>query len=127
MQNLFLCYGFVPVPGMRDCFMRKERGDEWIMLIKIPDDYDNETIYLDEAMPGGLYAVASAFFESMDDTHMLLREWVNNSGDFDMDMNRFEMLEEIMPWDIANRFNRYQQDVFIPIQLRTERMQNKNE
>jgi hypothetical protein len=31
------------------------------------------------------------------------------------------MLEEIMPWDIAERFNRYQQDIFIPIKLRTER------
>lgn len=34
MQNLFSVYGFMPVPGMRDCFMRKEPGDEWIILMK---------------------------------------------------------------------------------------------
>lgn len=33
---------------------------------------------------------------------------------------RSKMIEEILPWDIANRFNRNQQDVFIPIRLKTE-------
>lgn len=120
MQNLFSNYGFVPVPGMRDCFMRKESGDEWVMLMKVYDDYENETVYADETLPGGLYAIAATFFESMDDTFILLREWVNNSGDFDLDKNRPEMIEEILPWDIANRFSRYQQDVFIPIRLKTD-------
>jgi DNA-binding transcriptional MerR regulator len=118
MQNLFSIYGFVPVPGMRDCFMRKESGDEWVMLMKIPDDYKNETVYADEALPGGLYAIAATFFESMDDTFILLREWINNSGDFDLDRNRQEMIEEIMPWDIANRLKRYQQDILIPIRIK---------
>lgn len=127
MQYLFSVYGFVPTPGMRDCFMRKESGDEWVMLIKIPDDYHNETVYLDEILPGGLYAVAAAFFESMDDTFILLREWINNSGDFDLDENRSEMIEEILPWDIANRLNRYQQDVFIPIRINMEKGPDKNE
>ncbi|MDR2599527.1 MAG: MerR family transcriptional regulator [Oscillospiraceae bacterium] len=118
MQNLFSGYGFVPVPGMRDCFLRKESGDEWVMLIKIPNDYKNETVYLDETLPGGLYVVAAAFFESLDDTFVLLREWVHNNSDFDLDKNRPEMIEEILPWDIANRFNKYQQDVFIPMVLK---------
>lgn len=26
-----------------------------------------------------------------------------------------QMIEELIPWDIANRLNRYQQDIFIPI------------
>jgi len=53
MQNQFADYGFVPVPGMRDCFMRKEPRDEWVMLMKIPDNYYNETIFTDEILPGG--------------------------------------------------------------------------
>ena len=121
MQNLFSSYGFVPVPGMRDCFMRKELGDEWVMLIKIPDDYENETVYLDEILPGGLYAVAATFFESMDDTFMLLREWINSSDDFNFDTNRPEIIEEILPWDISSKLNRYQQDIFIPIQIKNDK------
>jgi DNA-binding transcriptional MerR regulator len=118
MQNAFSAYGFIPAPGMRDSFMRKEPGDEWVMLMKIPDDYKNETGFIDESLPGGLYAVASAFFESMDDTFVLLREWIDNSDDFILDKSRFEMLEETMPWDIADRFKRYQQDIFIPINIK---------
>jgi len=30
-------------------------------------------------------------------------------------LKRNEMIEEILPWDIANRLNIYQQDVFVPI------------
>ena len=120
MQNLFSSYGFVPVPGMRDCFMRKESGDEWVMLIKIPDDYENETVYLDEILPGGLYAVAATFFENMDDTFILLREWINSNDDFNLDTNRPEIIEEILPWDISNKLNRYQQDIFIPIQIKND-------
>jgi hypothetical protein len=71
-------------------------------------------------LPGGLYAVASAFFENMDDTFMLLREWVNSSDDFKPDHNRSEMLEEIMPWDLATKFNRYQQDLFVPVRIKTD-------
>ena len=118
LQNLFAVYGFAPVPGMKNCFMQKEPADEWIMLIKIPDDYKNKTVYLDETFPGGLYAVAAAFFESMDDTFVLLREWVNNSADFEPDKQRPEMLEEIMPWDIATKLERYQQDLYIPIKIK---------
>ena len=120
MQSLFTNYGFTPTPGMRDCFMRKEPGDEWVLLMKIPDNYNNETGYRDEILPGGLFAVASAFFESLDDTFILLREWINNSECFSIDTTRFEILEEIMPWDIANKLNRYQQDIFIPINIKTE-------
>ena len=129
MQNLFVDYGFLPIPGMRDCFMRNEPGDEWIMLIKIPEDYNNETVYKDEALPGGLYAVASTFFENLDDTFMLLREWVNNNDNFDMDTQRSEMLEEILPWDIVKLLNKYQQDVFIPIQtkIKTNRKEKRHD
>ena len=115
MQNLFADYGFLPIPGMRDCFMIQGPGDEWVMHIKIPDDYKNETIYLDEYWSGGLYAVAATFFESLDDTFILLREWVNSSGDFQLDKQHPEMLEEILPWDIVKLTGKWQQDVFIPI------------
>jgi len=123
MQNLFTPYGFTPIPGMRDCFMRKDKGsmaqdaehDEYVMLIKIPNDYENKTIYADEYLPGGLYAVASTFFENMDDTIILLREWAANSSDFAPDPSRPEMLEEILPWDIVEKLGKFQQDIFIPI------------
>ena len=118
MQNLFKDYGFTPVPGMRDCFMRNEPGDEWIMLMKIPGDYENVTVYADEILPGGLYAVAATFFESIDDTFSLLRDWIKNSEDFMLDFQRQEMIEEILPWDIVKKLNKYQQDIFIPIQIK---------
>ena len=123
MQNMFKCYGFTPSPGMRNCFYRKEPDDEWIMMIKIPHDYDNQTPYADEHFHGGLYAVASAFIEDMDDTFILLRDWILKSEEYDIDIEeegesqRPEMIEEILPWDISARLNRYQQDVFIPVKF----------
>jgi len=120
MQNLFAEYGFIPTPGMRDCFMRQEPGGEWVMLMQIPDSYENETVYADELLPGGLYAVAATFFESLDDTFMLLREWVKNSDDFMPDLSRHEMLEEILPWDIVAMTGKFQQDIFIPVKIKNE-------
>ena len=123
MQSLFMKYGFTPTPGLRNCFYRKEPDDEWIMLIKIPRDYENTTEYMDEILTGGLFAVASSFMEDMDDTFILLKDWVNKSGHYELDANmegvlqRCEMIEEILPWDIANKLNRYQQDVFVPIRI----------
>jgi len=118
MQNLFVKHGFVPTPGLRDCFMRKEYRDEWVMLMKIPNDYENHTVYSDEVLSCGLYAVASTFFENLDDTFILLREWVSDSDDFIIDTNRSEMLEEILPWDIVKKLNKWQQDIFIPIRIK---------
>ena len=119
MENLFAEYGLMSNPGFRDCFFRKEASREWIMLMKIPQDYDNATPYMDEAFPGGLFAVASASFEVMDDTFLLLRDWANKSSDYTLDTGH-EMIEEILPWDIVHKFNRYQQDVFVPIKLEME-------
>ncbi|MCL2775819.1 MAG: MerR family transcriptional regulator [Oscillospiraceae bacterium] len=123
MQNLFAEYDFIPQPGLRNCFYRKETDDEWIMMIKIPDDYENNTPYTDEEFTGGLFAVASSFMEDMDDTFILLKDWIAKSGDFEIDTNvnedgiflRKEMIEEILPYDIAEKLNRYQQDIFIPV------------
>ena len=118
MQNLFVDFGFRPTPGLRDCFMCKESCDEWVMFMKIPDDYENKTAYIDEILPGGLYAVSSTFFENMDDTFVLLKEWVNDNGDFQIDFERTEMLEEILPWDMVEILNKWQQDIFIPIEIK---------
>lgn len=126
MQNLFSEYGLMPGPGLRNCFYRREPGDEWIMLIHIPDDYDNNTAYRDELFPGGLFAVASCFMEDLDDTFVLLRQWAESSEHFEPDTDdgggqrRSEMIEELLPWDIAHSLNRYQQDVFIPVKIKTE-------
>ncbi len=127
MQSLFVKYGFTPSPGLRNCFYRKEPSGEWIMLIKIPNDYENTTEYADEKFTGGLFAIASSFMEDMDDTLIILKDWVINSDHYELDVNaegelhRYEMIEEILPWDIANKLNRYQQDIFIPIQLKNEK------
>jgi len=126
MQNLFVQYGFIPTPGLRDCFMRKESSSEWVMLMKIPNDYENETIYMDENLPGGLYAVASTFFENMDDTFAFLREWASGNNDFQLDNERSEMLEEILPWDIVNKLGKWQQDIFIPIKIIQKGIQMPN-
>lgn len=71
MQTLFEQYGFIPSPGLRNCFYRKEASGEWIMLIKIPNDYENTTEYTDEKFTGRLFAVATSFMEDMDDTFIL--------------------------------------------------------
>ncbi len=124
MQNMFLEYGFLPNPGMRNCLYRKEQDNEWVMLMKIPDEYENATVYNDEYLPGGLYAVASSFVEDMDETFSLLKDWINKSEHYTIDtgvngeMRRGEMIEEILPWDIAVKLNRYQQDVFVPIRMK---------
>ncbi|MGF7145895.1 DNA-binding transcriptional MerR regulator [Anaerotaenia torta] len=132
MQNLFVKFGFTPSPGLRNCFYRKESNDEWIMLMEIPNDYENTTEYAEEKLPGGLFAIASSFMEDMDDTFILLRDWVNKSDHYELDVNtegdlqRCEMIEEILPWDIANKLNRYQQDIFIPIQIMNEKEKKEN-
>ena len=126
MQSLFADYGFIPNPGLRNCFYRKEANGEWIMLIKIPDDYENTTEYADEIFPSRLFAIASSYMEDMDDTFLLLKDWISKSEHYEFDTNveedlRYEMIEEILPWDIANQLNRYQQDIFIPIQFKKEK------
>jgi len=121
-ENLFAKYGMLPEPGFRNCFFRKEQNDEWVMLMKIPQDYENVTGYIDEDFRGGLYAVATSFFEDMDDTFILLRDWASKSDVYEPDNGRRdEFIEEIMPRDIVERFNRYQQDVFVPIKIRQEK------
>jgi DNA-binding transcriptional MerR regulator len=126
-ENLFEKYGFMPNPGLRNCFFRKEPNGEWIMLIKIPQDYENATGYIDEDFPGGLYAIATSFMTDMDDTFILLRDYINRSDDYAFDtgadglLQRDEMIEEILPWDIVEKFNRYQQDVFVPIRIKNEK------
>ena len=123
-ENLFAKYGLLPEPGLRNCFFRKEPNDLWIMLIKIPPVYDNATEYTDENFPGGLYAIAASFMADMDDTFILLRDYINGSDDYELDADadgkplRDEMIEEILPWDIVAKFNRYQQDVFVPIRIK---------
>ena len=133
MQNLFVKFGFTPSPGLRNCFYRKEPNDEWIMLIKIPYDYENTTEYADERFTSWLFAIASSFMEDMDDTFILLKDWVNKSDYYELDANaegelqRYEMIEEILPWDIANKLKRYQQDIFIPIQIKSGKEQKEND
>jgi len=120
-ESFFAVYGFMPDPGFRNCFFRKEVNDEWVMLIKIPQDYENTTEYIDEDFPGGLYAIATSFMADMDDTFILLRDYINRSDKYELDVDaegklqRDEMIEEILPWDIVSKFNQYQQDVFVPI------------
>ena len=126
-ENLFAKYGFMPEPGFRNCFFRKETSGEWIMLIKIPQDYENTTGYIDEYFPGGLYAIATSFMADMDDTFILLRDYIHRSNNYEFDadadgkLQRDEMIEEILPWDIVGKFKQYQQDVFVPIKIKNEK------
>lgn len=125
-ENLFAKHGFMSEPGLRNCFFRKESNNEWIMLMKIPNDYENATTYIDEDFLGGLYAITTSFMVDMDDTFILLRDWINRSDSYELDADsggkllRDEMIEEILPWDIVGRFKRYQQDIFVPIKIKNE-------
>ena len=100
--------------------------------MKISSDYKNITQYAEEKFTGGLFAIASSFMEDMDDTIILLKDWVKKSDHFELDTNaeeelqRYEMIEEILPWDIANELNRYQQDIFIPIKIKNKKEQKEN-
>ena len=102
------------------------------MLIEIPSDYENTTMYADDNLTGGLYAVASSFVEDMDNTFILLKDWINKDDHYALDadtkgkMRRDEMIEEILPWDVANKLNRYQQDVFVPIRIKDDKESIKN-
>jgi DNA-binding transcriptional MerR regulator len=122
MQNMFASYNFNPIPGMRNCFMhpRESQSEEWIMMISIPESYNNETIYKDKIFGGGLYAVATSFFEDLDVSTNLLKEWIEDSQEFGLDYDRSEMIEEIMPWDLVGVTNKFQQDIFIPIKLKSK-------
>ena len=126
MQHLFSEYGLTPTPGLRDCFFLNEQTNKWLMMMKVADDFENDTEYEDNHFSGGLYAVTSAFFEDMEDTFILLKDWITQSEDYELDVDennvplRSEMIEEILPWDIALKFNRFQQDIFIPIKIREE-------
>lgn len=57
--------------------------------------------------------VASSFMEDLDETFILLKDWINKSDHYELDINaegklqHNEMIEEILPWDIANILNRY--------------------
>ena len=96
-------------------------------------DYDNKTEYADEDFTGGLFAVASSFMDDMNDIFILLKESIIKSDYYELDtdvngkLRCNEMIEEILPWDIVDRFGRYQQDVFIPIRIKTEKEPDKNE
>lgn len=126
-ENLFVEYGFMPDPGLRNCFFRKEPSGEWIMLIKIPKDYENTTAYIDETFSGGLYAITTSFMADIDDAFVLLRDWINRSGNYELDTDsggkllRDEIIEEILPQDIVDKFKQYQQDVFVPIKIKNEK------
>lgn len=126
-ENLFAEYGFMPDPGLRNCFFRKEPSGEWIMLIKIPKDYENTTAYIDETFSGGLYAITTSFMVDIDDAFVLLRDWINRSGNYELDTDsggkllRDEIIEEILPQDIVDKFKQYQQDVFVPIKIKNEK------
>ena len=75
--------------------------------------------------------MASSIMDDMNDIFILLKDWINKSDyyDLDIDVNGKlrcnEMIEEILPWDIVDKFGRYQQDVFIPIRMKTEKEPKK--
>lgn len=124
MQQLFAEYGIKPVPGLRNSFFIRKSNNEWIMAAKVADDFINITPYIDSFFDEGMYAVASSFMEDMDETFVLLREFIIKSENFEPDigkngeLNRDEMIEEVLPWDIAQKLNRYQQDIFLPIRTK---------
>jgi DNA-binding transcriptional MerR regulator len=82
MENLFSEYGVLPSPGLRNGFYIRKPDDTWVMIVRIPEDFVNVTPYADDVFAGGLFAVAGARMETMDDTFPLLREWVCKSGDY---------------------------------------------
>ena len=49
------------------------------MLMNILYDYENSTAHIDEDFPGGLLTIASFFMADMDDTYILVRDWINRS------------------------------------------------
>ena len=68
--------------------------------------------------------MASSIMDDMNDIFILLKESIIKSDYYELDadvngeLRCREMIEEILPWDIVDKFGRYQQDVFIPIRIK---------
>ena len=131
MQNMFTAYGFLPTPGMRDCFYRRLAADEWLMMGRIPDDFVNTTPFADELLAAGLYAVTTADTDDMEERFALLHDWINKSRHFAVDTMADgrgrcpDMFEELTPWDIAMITGSFRQDLYVPVRLQKERQLNE--
>ena len=119
LPNPFKEYGFVPRPAFHNFFFQQEDCGQWIVMIKIPLDYENETPYMDKHFEGGLYAASSSFMDDMADTFGLLRDWVAQSDTFEGRDGK-EVAEEIAPRDIAAKLGLYQYDMYVPIKMKKE-------
>lgn len=119
--DVFEYHGVMANPGMRDSFYVKKNNDVWILMTRIDDDFDNVTPYKDMIFSGGLFAVTTSFIEYFNDQSNQLIKYINESDLYDIDYDtngkwRCDlMIEEILPHDISQKLNRYQQDIFIPV------------
>ena len=119
LPNPFKEYGFVPRPAFHNFFFQQEDCGNWIVMIKIPLDYENETPYMDRHFEGGLYAASSSFMDDMAETFELLRDWVAQSDTFEGRDGK-EVAEEVVPRDIAAKLGMYQYDMYVPIKMKEE-------
>jgi len=62
--------------------------------------------------------------------NLILKAWIIKSDYYELDADAEgksrcnEMIEEILPWDIVDKFGRYQPDVFIPIRIKADKNGN---
>lgn len=121
--NVFLEYGVRSNPGLRDSFYVKKENGVWILMTKIDNDFENITPYKDITFNGGLFAVTTSYMEYFTDKSNQLIKYINKTDLYDIDCNENGkwrcdlMVEEILPHDISQRLNKYQQDIFIPVKI----------
>ena len=122
--DVFLTYGVKANPGLRDSYYVKKNNDVWILMTKIDNDFENITPYKDITFNGGLFGVTTSYIEHLTDKSNQLIKYINESDLYDIDCDTNKkwrcklMIEEILPHDISQKLDRYQQDIFIPICFR---------
>ncbi len=89
----------------------------------IPDDFTNTDCYETRIFDEGIYAVTSAYMHEIEERMNQLIKWVENSDIYELDKYNGEFKQEpmseiITPWEIVERFNIEQQDLFVQIRLR---------
>lgn len=125
-ERMEIEYGIRTYPGTRDAFYQRINGDTWMFMARVPEDYVNRTVYAEAWFPGGLFVAARSFFEDFDERWGLLNEWIEQSEFWEADRDENgdlrwpAMMEELYPWDLSRRLERYQQDLFLPIRWKEE-------
>ncbi|MCQ1529965.1 MerR family transcriptional regulator [Lutispora saccharofermentans] len=98
-------------------------GEGFRFLIKKPINFTNTFNWEEYEFPGGLYLVFSAWLPEMMDKYQQVLKWLEHSTLYKLDEKaeaegRYVMGHIITPFELREKLNNEQQDVFVPICLK---------